>query len=110
MLTLQLLSNTSLVFKLALGSYNTQLLNYLWFTLSVSVHSEDAMETLSHVGELGETTEDDQQTGVGLSNGALPGYSSIETLLMNIQGLLKVAGENARHQERQICKSNRFYP
>lgn len=28
--------------------------------------------------------------------------SSIETLLRNIQGLLKVAADNARHQERQI--------
>ena len=28
--------------------------------------------------------------------------SSVETLLMNIQGLLKVAAENARHRERQI--------
>lgn len=34
----------------------------------------------------------------------LPGQtaSSIETLLRNIQGLLKVAADNARHQERQI--------
>ncbi|CAH1777062.1 unnamed protein product [Owenia fusiformis] len=30
------------------------------------------------------------------------GISSIETLLLNIQGLLKVAAENARHHERQI--------
>lgn len=28
--------------------------------------------------------------------------SSIETLLRNIQGLLKVAADNARQQERQI--------
>lgn len=30
------------------------------------------------------------------------GVSSIETLLRNIQGLLKVAADNARQQERQI--------
>lgn len=29
------------------------------------------------------------------------GISSVETLLMNIQGLLKVAAENARHREQQ---------
>lgn len=36
--------------------------------------------------------------------GPLPGQtaSSIETLLRNIQGLVKVAADNARHQERQI--------
>jgi hypothetical protein len=31
-----------------------------------------------------------------------PGVSSTETLLRNIQGLLKVAADNARQQERQI--------
>ncbi|XP_022236712.1 dachshund homolog 1-like isoform X3 [Limulus polyphemus] len=31
-----------------------------------------------------------------------PGESSIETLLRNIQGLLKVAADNARHQDRQV--------
>lgn len=31
-----------------------------------------------------------------------PALSSTETLLRNIQGLLKVAADNARHQERQI--------
>ena len=35
-------------------------------------------------------------------NGEAPSVSSIETLLLNIQGLLKVAAENARHHERQI--------
>ena len=44
--------------------------------------------------------------------GPLPGQtaSSIETLLRNIQGLLKVAADNARHQERQISleKGNLF--
>lgn len=35
-------------------------------------------------------------------NGETPSVSSIETLLLNIQGLLKVAAENARHHERQI--------
>ncbi|XP_052828255.1 dachshund homolog 2 isoform X2 [Octopus bimaculoides] len=37
-----------------------------------------------------------------LLNGDTPSISSIETLLLNIQGLLKVAAENARHHERQI--------
>ena len=32
---------------------------------------------------------------------AVPGLSSVETLLLNIQGLLKVAAENARHREQQ---------
>lgn len=31
-----------------------------------------------------------------------PNLSSTETLLRNIQGLLKVAADNARQQERQI--------
>lgn len=35
-------------------------------------------------------------------SGDVQGISSIETLLLNIQGLLKVAAENARHHERQI--------
>ncbi|WAQ99117.1 DACH1-like protein [Mya arenaria] len=65
--------------------------------------SAELMETLSH-DDVGEATNEDQHSTTGMSNGALPGYSSIETLLLNIQGLLKVAGENARHQERQICK------
>lgn len=37
-----------------------------------------------------------------LQNGEIPNISSIETLLLNIQGLLKVAAENARHHERQL--------
>lgn len=69
----------------------------------ISGDSVDLMETLSH-SELGETTADSPQNPSSLSNGALPGYSSIETLLMNIQGLLKVAGENARQKEKQIGK------
>jgi len=35
-------------------------------------------------------------------NSEAPGISSVETLLMNIQGLLKVAAGNARHREQQI--------
>ena len=34
--------------------------------------------------------------------GADPALNSTETLLRNIQGLLKVAADNARQQERQI--------
>jgi hypothetical protein len=37
-----------------------------------------------------------------IQNGEIPNISSIETLLLNIQGLLKVAAENARHHERQL--------
>lgn len=59
------------------------------------------METLSQ-SEQGERTLQSPHNTSNLSNGTLTGYSSIETLLLNIQGLLKVAGENARHQERQI--------
>ena len=42
-----------------------------------------------------------QSAPPSIDNSSLEGYSSIETLLMNIQGLLKVAAENARHQERK---------
>jgi hypothetical protein len=38
----------------------------------------------------------------GVPNGQDPSLSSTETLLRNIQGLLKVAADNARQQERQI--------
>uniref|UniRef100_A0AAR5QGR6 Uncharacterized protein n=2 Tax=Dendroctonus ponderosae TaxID=77166 RepID=A0AAR5QGR6_DENPD len=43
-------------------------------------------------------------SAVASANGPLPdpGISSTETLLRNIQGLLKVAADNARQQERQI--------
>lgn len=37
-----------------------------------------------------------------IPNGQDPSLSSTETLLRNIQGLLKVAADNARQQERQI--------
>lgn len=36
------------------------------------------------------------------TQGGDPALSSTETLLRNIQGLLKVAADNARQQERQI--------
>lgn len=39
---------------------------------------------------------------VSIPNGQDPSLSSTETLLRNIQGLLKVAADNARQQERQI--------
>jgi len=39
---------------------------------------------------------------VSVPNGQDPSLSSTETLLRNIQGLLKVAADNARQQERQI--------
>lgn len=43
-------------------------------------------------------------TAVASANGHTPDstISSTETLLRNIQGLLKVAADNARQQERQI--------
>ncbi|XP_077518387.1 uncharacterized protein LOC144128672 isoform X3 [Amblyomma americanum] len=43
----------------------------------------------------------DERYGVDAALG-LGAVSSIETLLRNIQGLLKVAADNARHQDRQI--------
>lgn len=42
------------------------------------------------------------QGGGGGASGQDPNLSSTETLLRNIQGLLKVAADNARQQERQI--------
>ncbi|GAB1601553.1 hypothetical protein Ahia01_000433700 [Argonauta hians] len=54
----------------------------------------------------GDTTDkiptSSQSFATQLLNGDSPSISSIETLLLNIQGLLKVAAENARHHERQI--------
>lgn len=38
---------------------------------------------------------------LGAGTGEAVGISSIDNLLMNIQGLLKVAMENARHHEQQ---------
>lgn len=43
----------------------------------------------------------DERYGIDPALG-LGAVSSIETLLRNIQGLLKVAADNARHQDRQI--------
>lgn len=44
-----------------------------------------------------------QIASVAVSQGGQdPSVSSTETLLRNIQGLLKVAADNARQQERQI--------
>lgn len=53
------------------------------------------------------TTEALNYSTLASSVGAAPGVqdpslSSTETLLRNIQGLLKVAADNARQQERQI--------
>ena len=70
---------------------------------SIAVDSVD-MEMLSHDEGGRETTAENPHLSANMNNGSLQGYSSIETLLMNIQGLLKVAGENARQQERQIGK------
>ncbi|KAG0431324.1 hypothetical protein HPB47_021882, partial [Ixodes persulcatus] len=50
-----------------------------------------------HGGAMGSADERYADAALGL--GAV---SSIETLLRNIQGLLKVAADNARHQDRQI--------
>lgn len=43
-----------------------------------------------------------QTTATAHPNPSDPNISSTETLLRNIQGLLKVAADNARQQERQI--------
>lgn len=42
--------------------------------------------------------------GAGLHNGDVPSMPSIETLLLNIQGLIKVATDTLRHQERQTSQ------
>lgn len=44
----------------------------------------------------------DRDNGSGTPGPQDPSLSSTETLLRNIQGLLKVAADNARQQERQI--------
>ncbi|KAK3606400.1 hypothetical protein CHS0354_042050 [Potamilus streckersoni] len=44
----------------------------------------------------------DKNSSAPVANGKLVSFSSIETLLLNIQGLLQVAAKNARHRERQI--------
>lgn len=44
-----------------------------------------------------------------VSNAQDPGLSSTETLLRNIQGLLKVAADNARQQERQTSFEKGLY-
>lgn len=60
----------------------------------------------SDVGALSENGDKTVTQSNGFSNPLLNGetasISSIETLLLNIQGLLKVAAENARHHERQL--------
>lgn len=63
-------------------------------------NSNSESEALS---ENGEKTVTQQNTFSNpLLNGENASISSIETLLLNIQGLLKVAAENARHHERQL--------
>ena len=64
-------------------------------------NNNDALDTVSHPDPDERTRSQCQSAPPSLDNQPLEGYSSIETLLMNIQGLLKVAAENARHQERK---------
>ncbi|KAK6168352.1 hypothetical protein SNE40_020906 [Patella caerulea] len=70
---------------------------------------DDDLDDKSDINDTSFTQEPtDKSTNQNLShasqllNGETTGISSIETLLLNIQGLLKVAAENARHYERQI--------
>ncbi|XP_046326842.1 dachshund homolog 1-like isoform X1 [Haliotis cracherodii] len=65
--------------------------------------SVDINDSFHAPGEVGEKVVGGQHGHAPqLLNGEATGISSIETLLLNIQGLLKVAAENARHHERQI--------
>ncbi|CAC5396395.1 Dachshund homolog 2,Dachshund homolog 1 [Mytilus coruscus] len=63
-------------------------------------NSNDESEALSENGE--KTVTQQNNFTNPLLNGENASISSIETLLLNIQGLLKVAAENARHHERQL--------
>lgn len=59
---------------------------------------------VSSTGLLDKGSANGSNSGINMSGGLTAdslGISSIETLLRNIQGLLKVAADNARQQERQ---------
>lgn len=67
----------------------------------VTANSRDILDTINTNETDDRTRSQCQSAPPTIDNTSLEGYSSIETLLMNIQGLLKVAAENARHQERK---------
>ncbi|KAL3878583.1 hypothetical protein ACJMK2_030919, partial [Sinanodonta woodiana] len=50
----------------------------------------------------GEKIQQDQYPSNIIGIGELASFSSFETLLFNIQGLLKVAADNAKHWDRQL--------
>lgn len=64
--------------------------------------SADASDTIPNGDTTDKTSTQTHHFSSQVLNGEAPSVSSIETLLLNIQGLLKVAAENARHHERQI--------
>ena len=72
-------------------------MSVLFFT----ANSGDRLDTMSPHDTEGRSRSQCQSAPPTVDNTSLEGFSSIETLLMNIQGLLKVAAENARHQERK---------
>ena len=67
----------------------------------IAENNGDTLHPVDHADPEDRTRSQCQSAPPSLDNAPLEGYSSIETLLMNIQGLLKVAAENARHQERK---------
>jgi hypothetical protein len=74
--------------------------NYFLFIDLDNSHDESDAGPLSDNGEKPVTQTNTFSNP--LLNGETASISSIETLLLNIQGLLKVAAENARHHERQL--------
>ena len=76
---------------------------WIWFILLSDLEDSLAGSDSLNTSDLGDKVT--PQVGSfqsQLQNGEIPNISSIETLLLNIQGLLKVAAENARHHERQL--------
>lgn len=77
--------------------------------LSDDERVDDDLDNSHDDSEVGQLSENEDKTPTQpsnfsnpLLNGETASISSIETLLLNIQGLLKVAAENARHHERQL--------
>ena len=71
------------------------------FVFNFAAHSGNRLDTMSPDDTEERSRSQCQSAPPTIDNTSLEGFSSIETLLMNIQGLLKVAAENARHQERK---------
>lgn len=74
----------------------------IFYLISDLDDSADASDTMPNGDTTDKTSTQTHHFSSQVLNGEAPSVSSIETLLLNIQGLLKVAAENARHHERQI--------